>query len=313
VAAAAILGAYAVPYQRARQVVGDRPEGEVVRYSGGWSSYVLSPPTSRLWGWTSEASESEKWLFPGLVGSALAVSAVATPAAPWTAALAVTVLAGADASRGSSGVVYPVFRRLLPPYQGLRVPPRFGMLVLTGLALLAAIGCGTMARTLGVRRGAGVLASLILTLMVVESAAVITVRAMPHKAPPIYRFLGTLPPTVIAHAPLPNPSRLPGFDADFIYFAQYHRHRIINGNSGFFPPSYVTLLERAWNLPSDQAIGALRDAGVEYLLVHERYFSTPAALGATVFQLERRDDLQPVGTYADEPGHGNVRVYRLRR
>jgi hypothetical protein len=199
-----VAGAYSLPYQRARQVVGDRGDGEIDRFSGSFDSYVLSPATNRLWGWTQAAGESERWLFPGLMGSALAVSAVTTPAAPWVAAVAVTGLVAADASRGSAGLVYPIFRRLLSPYRGLRVPARFGMLTLTMLALLAAFGCGTMGRAFGGRPRAAVLAALVLLLMGVETLANVPVRRLPRAAPPVYAFLGALPPTVIAHAPLPR-------------------------------------------------------------------------------------------------------------
>lgn len=307
-----IVGAYAVPYQRARQTVGDRGDGDVERYSGPYSSYVVSPPMSRLWGWTSDAAIPERWLFPGLVGSALAVSAVTTPAAPWVAALATTALVSADAARGSEGWIYPVLR-LLPPYKALRVAARFGMVTLTVLALLAAIGCGTLARTLGQRRGATALATLLLLLMGVEYLANVTVRRLPRSAPPIYAFLGTLPPTVLAHAPMPRPINLPGFDADFLYFAQYHRHQIVNGNSGFYPPSYLKLIATARDLRLGRSTATLKDAGVEFLMVHERYYDTPAAFAEATFALEQRNDVVPVGTFRDEDGRGDVRVYRLPR
>jgi hypothetical protein len=311
--AGVVAGTYSLPYQRARQVVGERGDAEVERYSGGFDSYALSPKPSRLWGWTQAAGRAERWLFPGLVGSALAVSAAATPAAPWVAALAVTGVVAADASRGSAGLVYPVLRSLLSPYRGLRVPARFGMLMLTMLALLTAIGCGTLGRALAGRPRADVLAALVLVLMGVETLANVPVRKMPKAPPPIYAFLGTLSPTVIAHAPLPRVDRLPGPEADFIYFAQYHRHEVVNGNSGFYPPHYLQLLFETRNLPDDGSITALRQAGVEYLLVHERYFPTADDYGRAIFDLEARTDLDAVGTWADEPGHGDVRVYRLRR
>jgi hypothetical protein len=47
--------------------------------------------------------------------------------------------------------------------------------------------------------------------------------------------------------------------------------------------------------------------------VHERYFSTPDEYGRAIFGLEARADLDLAGTFADEPGRGEVRVYRLRR
>lgn len=311
--AAVVAGAYALPYQRARSTVGDRSDGDVERYSGPLSSFVVSPPMNRLWGWTSGAAEPERWLFPGLVGSALAVSAITTPAAPWVGALAITAVVSADAARGTYGVTYPILRVVAPPYKGLRVAARFGMITLTALALLAAIGCGTMARAFGARPRAGVLAALILALMGVEYSANVVVRRMPRKAPPVYTFLSLLPPTVIAHAPMPRPHNLPGFEADFIYFGQYHRHTLVNGNSGFYPPGYLRLIARTRDLRNEDAIPSLRRAGVEFLLVHQRYYDYPSLYFHTIFVLEQRRDLEPVGTYRDEEGRGDVRVYRIIR
>lgn len=310
--AAVVAGLYALPYQRARAIVGDRPAGEVGVYSGSFDAYVLSPPTSVVWGWTSAAGKSERWLFPGLVGTAIAVSAITMPAAPWTAALAFTAVVAADASRGSEGLAYPLFRRLLPPYKGLRVPARFGMIVLTMVALLSAIGWRTMSDAFAGRPRAGVLAGLVLLLMGVESGAAVPVRRMPSTPPPIYQFLATLPPSVIVHAPMPNPNRLPGFDADFIYFGQYHRHAMVNGNSGFYPPEYLRVAAASRDLAGDGAIEAMRQVGVQYLIVHDRYFDTEALRGVTIYRLEERPDLEPVGVYADEAGRGSARVYKLR-
>ena len=75
----------------------------------------------------------------------------------------------------------------------------------------------------------------------------------------------------------------------------------------------MRLLAETTNLPGNRSMTALRQAGVEYLLVHERYFSTPDDYGRAIFGLEARDDLDPIGTWPDEPGRGEVRVYRLRR
>ncbi len=80
----------------------------------------------------------------GWWGRRSSVSAVTTPAAPFMAATAVTGRRGrADASRGSAGLVYPIFRRYL---SALPRPPRAGA-IRHGRAddggVLAAIGVGT--------------------------------------------------------------------------------------------------------------------------------------------------------------------------
>ena len=87
----------------------------------------------------------------------------------------------------------------------------------------------------------------------------------------------------------------------------------MNGNSGFYPPGYLQVIERASDLRRDGAIDSLRKAGVEFLLVHERYFVLPALFADTVYALEQRTDVEAVGMFADEAGRGEVRVYRLHR
>ena len=311
VLSAVVAGTYAAPYQRARQVVGDREDYEVLRYSATFGDYAASPPTSVLWGWTAGLDDGERRLFPGLLGTSLAATALVAPAAPWTMALAVTTVIAAEASTGLHGVTYPLLRRLAPPYRGLRVPARFGMVVLMGVALLAALGCAQLSRALGHLPGASLMAGALLALVGLEGAAVVSVRALPRRAPPVYAMLATLPPTVIAHAPMPLPNALPGPEADFQYFAQYHRHRLLNGNSGFYPPHYLELLDHVRGLPDDRAIEALRAAGAELLLVHEQYYPTRDAFGLVVAALESRKDLAVEGTWADD--RGVVRVYRIIR
>ncbi len=309
--AALVAGLYAVPYQRARQVVGEREDFEVRRYSATIDSYATSPPWSRVWGWTAGDSEAELRLFPGLVGTSLAVAALAAPAAPWTAALAVTTIVAAEASTGLNGLTYPLLRRLAPPYRGLRVPARLGTVVLMGVALLAALGCAVLARAWRHLPGAALAAGLVLALVVAEGAAAVPVRALPRAAPPVYGLLASIPPTVIVHTPLPLPDELPGVEADYQYFAQYHQHELLNGNSGFYPPAYLQMLERSRNFPDDQALAALRAAGAEYLLVHEQYFLTSVEFSAAVAQLETHTDVTPVATSSDD--RGIVRVYRFAR
>jgi hypothetical protein len=309
IAAAAMAGAYALPYQRARAVVGDRPDDEVDRYSATIESYVSFPPSNRMWGWTALPDDAERRLSPGVVASALALAALTTPTTTWVLPITLGTLVAMDASLGANGWTYPQLRRWLPPYRGLRVPARFAAVVLFGVALLAAIGTARIAAANVTRRWRGVAATTILVLLVAESASVHTVRLLPRRAPPVYAWLATVPPTVIVHAPLPKADQLPGAEADFQYFAQYHRHRLLNGNSGFYPPVYGRMLERARNFPDDQAIAELRRLGAEYLLVHGQHFPTPTAFGAALLALETRRDVTPVT--ASEDDGGVVRVYRL--
>lgn len=307
-AAALVAGVYSLPYQRARAVVGDRPDSDIDTYSAALESYVSFPPSNRLWGWAAVPDGVERRLSPGVVASALAVSAALTPTAPWTLAFAVGALVSVDASTGSLGWTYP-WLRLLPPYRGLRVPARFGALTLLWVTLLAAIGCAHLARLAEPWPRAWLPAAATLLLLGGEYASVHTVRLMPRRAPPVYRWLGTVSPTVIVHAPLPTLDTLPGAEADYQYFAQYHRHRLLNGNSGFYPPNYTLTLSRTEAFPDRRSLAELRRAGAEYLLVHAQYFPKPEAFAAAMLSLETSTELTAVMTSHDHGGM--VRVYRF--
>ena len=99
-AAGVVAGAYALPYQRARAIVGDRADDEVDRYSATLESYATFPPSNLLWGWSERErpEDAERRLSVGVVASALAVSAVLAPSAPWTLALTAGALVAVDAS-----------------------------------------------------------------------------------------------------------------------------------------------------------------------------------------------------------------------
>lgn len=305
---AVVAGVYAVPYQRARAVVGERSDADLANYGATIGSYVAAPPSNVLWG-RAHAAPPELRLSPGVVALGLAGAAFSAPSTPWVVAIAATTAVAAEASRGSHGFVYPLLRVLAPPYRGLRVPARFGAVVLMGVALLAAVGVAALTRRLAGRVAATSVTAFVLLLIAGESASVVTVMRMPAAAPPVYTWLSTVPPTVVAHVPLPRPDALPGPEADFQYYAQYHKHRLVNGNSGFYPPGYLELLDRARSFPDDRAMAELRRLGVEYLLVHEQYYPSREAFGTVIEALDLRNDVTPAWTSTDD--RALVRVYRL--
>lgn len=308
VAAAVVAGAYALPYQRARAVVGERSDADMAAYGATWRSYVTAPPPNLLFGRADDPSP-ELRLSPGVVALGLAGVGLTAPHTTWVLAIAATTAVAAEASRGAGGVIYPLLRRLAPPYRGLRVPARLGAVVLMGVALLAAVGVATAMRWAGGPAATVTVTAAVLLLMAIEYASVVPVRRLPQRPPPVYAWLATVPPTVIAHLPMPRPDALPGAEADFQYFAQHHRHQLVNGNSGFYPPGYLRLLDRMRAFPDDGAMAELRRLGVEYVLVHEQHFPERDAFAATVEGLDARRDVSPAWTSADDGGL--VRVYRL--
>lgn len=301
--------AYGRPYTRARESLGDRSEHEIDSYSAEAINYGAAPAGNVMWGWTADTMGGrEKRLSAGVIAYALAAPALLAPLQPWTLGLVGGAAFSFDASRGLRGFVYPILYRVASPFRGLRVPARFAALVLAFVAALAAIGVARIERRFGASRRWPLLAGAIVAALLVECATANQTRPLPSRAPSLYAWLGSQAPGVIAHFPMPRPDALPGHEADYQYFAQYHRHELVNGNSGYYPRSYLQLLERVRRFPDARSLNALRAAGVSIVIVHAQHYA-PDDYGRVTVGLETRPDVEWVGTFLDESGA--ARVYRL--
>jgi hypothetical protein len=65
--------------------------------------------------------------------------------------------------------------------------------------------------------------------------------------------------------------------ARYTYFSVYHWHPIVNGYSGYTPPTYATVTGRLTGLPSAETIDYLAGIGVRWLVVHEALLDPAAA------------------------------------
>ena len=199
--------------------------------------------------------------------------------------------------------LYALFYAYVPGYDGLRVPARFGMIVMLGLALLASLGLQRFSNrrpSLSVTPGSPGRwwpSAIFGALIALESfAAPIPVdgnatgysrpglAALPPlqlEPPPVYGFVATLPAgSVIVELPLGEPA----FDVRYMYYSTRHWRRLVNGYSGGMPPAYeqldvamqdlFTRPERAWTLLADHRPG--------YAVVHDAYYASD--LGGRVRQ-----------------------------
>jgi hypothetical protein len=65
--------------------------------------------------------------------------------------------------------------------------------------------------------------------------------------------------------------------ARYTYFSVYHWHRIVNGYSGYTPPTYETVTGRLQGFPSTDTIEYLRSIGVRRLVVHHALLEPASA------------------------------------
>ncbi len=189
--------------------------------------------------------------------------------------------------------LYAFFYSYVPGFDGLRVPARFGMIVMLGLAILVAIGLEWLsdrARAINVLdRPVGALwpRAICGALIALESfAAPIPVdgnstgymrpglAALPPlqlDVPPVYTFIASLPSdSAIVEFPLGEPA----FDVRYMYYSTRHWRPLVNGYSGGAPPPYEQLdlaLQDLFSRP-DRAWDVLMQHAPTHAIVHDAYY-----------------------------------------
>ena len=163
---------------------------------------------------------------------------------------------------------------LIPGFKSMRVPARFGLLVLVGLVVLAAFGAVRLLAYWRQKRRSNKLVDIVaipaIIFLIFQQVSWPTPLSPPiasgDRIPPIYKWLATykaadviveLPPTLTEQV-------------KYVYYSTYHSKRLVNGYSGYTPPLWADLENRLLDFPSSESIGLLEELGVNGVLVHSR-------------------------------------------
>lgn len=164
---------------------------------------------------------------------------------------------------------------VVPGFNSMRVPARFGLMVSLAASVLAALGFLRLSQYLGSRSKfrrvplqvwqAG-LAFLCIGLFVLE----LGFKPFPlakietgHQVPPVYHWLAQWKPGPIVEYPMENPDEF-----RYKYFSTYHWLPIVSGLSGFVPPTHNLVKHQVLTLPSRKAVEFLSGLGIRALVVH---------------------------------------------
>lgn len=210
----------------------------------------------------------EKWLFPSLVVFTLVVFAIFSAVCTVTfdrdkkmkqvfgllATSAFVLSLGpylvALDQKFEIPLPYLAMYYLVPGFQAMRVPARFGLMVMLAGSVLAALGFLRASNYLHVRLGyrrltlstcQGILALCCLGVFAVELGfKPLQLVRIPtgREIPEVYRWLAAEEFTgPIVELPY-------GFREDFLYqyFSTYHWQPLVNGATGFIPPTYLAIL-----------------------------------------------------------------------
>lgn len=228
------------------------------------------------------------------------------PAGVYAALTAFTILI----SIGPPFGIWPLLYRL-PGFNFVRVPSRFSVLAILGLAMLAAVGVERLRARLS-PRGGRVLAVAITGALILEFAAVpLAVTPYRVEIPAADRWLALQPqPFAIAEMPAPGVRGAlpkPRLNTLYMLHSTAHWQKTVHGLSGTEPPQYTELYRLLESFPSDESLQALDRFGVRFVVVHQDLY--PAELWPAVEAgIRARPDRLRLEFQA-----GTGRVYSLRR
>ena len=279
---ALLVAPFAWPYWQVQRREGfSRNLYEASQHAASPVSYLRVPPGNLLYGRTgllrapadatgTQRPGPERELFPGFVILALAGFGV------WRAwrgdsrpiALAMLLVAGLGfvLSLGPDGVrwLYAGFHRAVFGFHAIRAPGRFGVLVVFGLATLAAVGVREMVAARRTGRAGRPLALAFLGILLLEFVNVpLPSVPAPALSTPVGRWLASTPGAgAVLYLPLDGdigntPAMLDSLE---------HRRPIVNGYSGQRPTYFMGLVDRLNALPSPETLWELRDLDVRFVV-----------------------------------------------
>src|SRR5207237_6746446 len=187
-------------------------------------------------------------LFPGLFALMLALAGACPPIGRGQAAYCALLVVSVWAALGYHSALYPVLYRTLAPIRGLRVPARFNIVALLSVAVLAGFGVDRLGRVSSRLKGSAALA-IAVVIFLIEYAAYPRLAEIVRDPLPVYKWLNTFPIAPVAELPMPSPGGLPGPDPMYLYYSTWHWRPLLNGYSGYYPLSYVHLMDSVERFP----------------------------------------------------------------
>jgi hypothetical protein len=305
---ALVTAVYAQPYMTNAKTLGPRTLWEITAFSARPGSYFSAPQENWLWGWTAwQFTGNELHLFLGV--SVLALAAVALVLRRgqlvWIYA-ALTVLA-LELSLGLNGSLYSGLYGHLSFLKGFRAPARFSILACCGLAVVAGLGFQAIHQRISRPRARQALLVATLVAIGVEfGSAPMRLERLSTDLPDGYKFLRSVYPSVVVELPFEDWELAP----DFMYWSTYHWNPLINGYSGYHPPSYTETTERMRTFPDDESVARLKALGTRYVVVHEFYYKA-AEYTKLMTAIAARPDLILVGRFKGI--EGSMQILELTR
>jgi hypothetical protein len=312
VVAGVSLAPYLVPYTRTRAEVGSRPVEHVLQYGARPSSYLAATNSNLLYGKRSERRRPgpERRLFPGVLAVLLALVGLLLKRPTDEAIVYVIAMVAAfEMSLGLRGYSFAFLYEHVPLFTALRAPARLGIFVVFFLALLAAYGQAALEHGLS-KWWRTALSGFIAAVLLLEYwVAPLRLDPFPNTPPPLYAWLAQQDRGAVVEFPMPLPDSLPGHEPRYAYMSTFHWMPLLNGYSGYYPPSYLSVLGQLRHFPDEHALAVLRRRNIRYVIVHTSLYA-PDRAGELLTRAAGSGSLTQLGHFHD--GQGDAVVFALR-
>jgi hypothetical protein len=199
----------------------------------------------------------------------------------------------------------------LPGLNFIRVPSRFTILAVLGLAVVAGAGFDRLTSGLTPRRQRAWTAAITLLLVLEFAAIPLTLDPGHVDAPLADRWLATQPaPFAVAEVPLPDPLQNGPFERRqtmYMLHSMAHWQKTVHGYSGIRAPLHDRLYVRLRSFPDDASLDELASLGVRYVVVHTDLYE-PGEWEQVAARIDRYDRWLQLEHVA-----GAGRVYSVHR
>lgn len=299
--AAVVLVPFLLPYYHANRELGlTRSLSDAAMYSATWMDY-LSTPSRLMFPLWSHRFFTGTALFPGLVGLVLAAVAVmhGEVRKDRRARMCLAIgIAGVLLSLGPSLPGYAVLYTIFPVLRAIRATARFGYLATVSVAALAGFGVAALRRTTPARLWPA------LTILLLSATSLETFVAPLG----LTRFDGI--PPIYSHVPRDARSRVveipffgstsSQFHASYMLNSTANWAPLLNGYSGFQPPSFYRHAQVLQAFPDHASMALLHDLGITHVFVHTTQMPKDA-----LDAIEHERQLKLVETF------GSIALYRV--
>jgi hypothetical protein len=326
--AGAVVGVLSLPYLQLKHlgIIPDHSRDEWLRLgsSGLWRNFLLPPVALEKWGCHLDRGVPS---YVGIVALLLAIVGGVVPcrdprgrwvrAAALGATIACYLLAlGPEIVIGTVTVPLPyrLATAVIPGFSSMRAPARFGMMLMCGFAALSGLGLTRVLALLPLTRFGTALAVGVVLVLGTGTAAeygLLGYRATLRRVelgaelPGVYRVLAQAEPGAVLEIPagiLPGEFERMRSESDAMLYSTFHWHPLLNGYSGYNPPTYLPVVTLARALPAARATEILaRATGLRYIVVHflaltpeqrERWRAPPGLRRVGVYESDHLFEVQ---------------------